>query len=88
MHIAIIDPEVDASLIKKYLNKAHTLFEYDVRYDPKNIDVLIIRSQVVVDKNLLDQHPSLTCIFRVGVGTEKIDLKACKAREILVFNTP
>lgn len=88
MQIAIIDPEVDSSLIMSYLNPEHTLFLYDEEHDTTTIDVMIIRSQTVVDTALLDTYTQVKCICRVWVGLEKVDRELCKARDIQVINTP
>ena len=88
MNIAILDPEVDRALIQKYIHPSHILIAYQENHNPESIDALIIRSQTIVDKILLDQYPKLQTIFRVGVGLEKVDLKSCKERNIKVINTP
>lgn len=88
MKIAILDPEVDISLIQKYLHPSHTLFAYQEKHDTGDIDAIMIRSQTVVDKNLLDHYPNLKTIFRVGVGLEKVDVEICKQRNIEIINTP
>lgn len=38
--------------------------------------------------DLLEQMPNLRCISRVGVGTDNIDLDACRKRGVMVLNTP
>jgi D-3-phosphoglycerate dehydrogenase len=50
--------------------------------------VIIIRSNISVDKNVLDDYPNLKFIARVWVGLDKIDLNECKNRNIKVLNTP
>lgn len=88
MYIAIIDPEVNHKYIQAYIDASHTIFLYDQKHKPQEIDALIIRSQITVDKALLDKYSQVAYIFRVGVGLEKVDLDACKKRNIQVINTP
>lgn len=70
----------------------------DVLYDPTLVDdparlaraaqncrALIVRNRTKVGGALLDQCPELRVIGRLGVGLERIDLEACRARNIRVF---
>ena len=69
----------------------------DVLYDPGLVDrpddlaaaarscrALIVRNRTRVDAALLDLCPDLRVIGRLGVGLERIDLAACKARGVVV----
>jgi (S)-sulfolactate dehydrogenase len=71
---------------------------FDVLYDPALVDrpadlaaavrparALIVRNRTVIDVKLLDHAPRLSCIGRLGVGLDTIDLEACKAREVAVY---
>ena len=53
-----------------------------------NVEIIIIRSKIIVDSNLLDSYPNLKFIARVGVWLDKINLEECKKRWIKVLNTP
>lgn len=70
----------------------------DVLYDPGLVDrptdlvaaaraarALIVRNRTRVDAALLDQCPRLEAVGRLGVGMERIDLEACRARGVAVF---
>ena len=70
---------------------------HDVLYDPDLVDrpedlalaardcrALIVRNRTRVDAALLDGCTKLRVIGRVGVGVERIDLDACKARGVVV----
>lgn len=48
----------------------------------------IVRSGTTVDEALLNAAPNLDVVARAGVGVDNIDLDACKARGVVVFNTP
>jgi D-3-phosphoglycerate dehydrogenase / 2-oxoglutarate reductase len=52
------------------------------------IDALIVRSAVTVDKSVLDAAPKLRAIGRAGVGVDNVDLPAATAAGVLVMNTP
>ncbi len=71
-----------------YLEKNNQIFEIWDNYKNDEIEVIIIRSKIKVDKDLLDKYPSLKFIARVWVGLDKIDLEECKKRNIKVLNTP
>lgn len=50
--------------------------------------VLLIRSKTRVTKELVDQAPALKLVIRGGVGLDNVDKDVCKARGIVVKNTP
>ncbi|MEK5392761.1 phosphoglycerate dehydrogenase [Margalitia sp. FSL K6-0131] len=75
----------------------HPNFEVD-RYDQLqpnklfsiigNYDVLIVRSQTNVTKELMDVAPRLRIIARAGVGVDNIDVEAATKKGIIVINAP
>lgn len=75
----------------------HPNFEVD-RYDQLepnelfsiigNYDVLIVRSQTNVTKELMDVAPRLRIIARAGVGVDNIDVDAATKKGIIVINAP
>ncbi len=71
---------------------------YDALYDPGLVDrpqelsaavggsrALIVRNRTQVRGNLLAAARKLSCVGRLGVGLDNIDLDACKARNIAVY---
>ncbi|HVW92532.1 MAG TPA: hydroxyacid dehydrogenase [Devosia sp.] len=71
---------------------------YAVSYDPGLVDrpeelgalladarVLIVRNRTQVRPALLEKAAKLTCVGRLGVGLDNIDVEACKARGIAVY---
>jgi D-3-phosphoglycerate dehydrogenase len=52
------------------------------------IDGAIVRSGTTVDETFLNRAEQLQVIGRAGVGVDNIDLEACKAHGVVVFNTP
>ena len=52
------------------------------------VQVLITRSETVVDKELLDLAPKLKIIARAAVGVSNIDIDYATQRGILILNTP
>ncbi|WP_187970800.1 hydroxyacid dehydrogenase [Aquibium microcysteis] len=70
---------------------------FDTLYDPALVDrpddlraavvsarALIVRNRTQVRGALLDAATSLTCVGRLGVGLDNIDVDACRARGIAV----
>jgi D-3-phosphoglycerate dehydrogenase / 2-oxoglutarate reductase len=51
-------------------------------------DVLIVRSSVSVDGDVIAKAPKLRVIGRAGVGVDNVDLPSATAAGILVMNTP
>ncbi|MEM1040248.1 MAG: hydroxyacid dehydrogenase [Pseudomonadota bacterium] len=71
---------------------------HDTHYDPALVDdgdalsamagiakCLIVRNRTQVRGSLLEAAGSLSCVGRLGVGLDNIDVVACKARDIAVF---
>lgn len=49
---------------------------------------LVVRTYTRVDEPLLAAAPLLRCVGRAGVGLDRIDLPACRARNVQVVHTP
>ena len=71
--------------------------KHDVLYDPGLVDrpadliaaakgcsALIVRNRTRIDAELLEKCTNLRVIGRLGVGLERIDLEACRARGVVV----
>lgn len=52
------------------------------------IDGVVIRSRIPVDRAFFESAPQLKFIARAGAGLENIDLDTAKARNVKVFNVP
>jgi len=76
-------PPETIELFKKYNIECYTAFSNDsFDYDA------ILAGTEKYDKQTIDKFPNLRIISRHGVGTDNIDLKYCKEKNIYVFNTP
>ena len=51
----------------------------------EDIKALIVRNRTQVNENLLTNAPNLSCIGRLGVGLDNIDLELCKKRSLEVY---
>src|SRR5687767_14800946 len=51
-------------------------------------DALIVRSATKVNKAFLKHATNLKLVVRAGIGVDNIDVAACKAKGVLVENTP
>lgn len=51
-------------------------------------DGLIVRSATKVNAALLEKATKLKIVIRAGIGVDNIDVKLCKAKGIVVENTP
>lgn len=54
----------------------------------QKIDGIIINSKIKADRELLDTHPSIQLIARLGSGLDIIDLPLCASRNIKVVSAP
>jgi len=89
MKIKILEdyPEIKLEYLE-YLKKWNKIFWFNDDFKEEEIDIIIIRSRVIVDRKLLDLYKNLKYICRVWVWLENIDLDECKKRNIKVLNTP
>ena len=46
---------------------------------------LIVRNKTLVTRELIENAPNLTCVGRLGVGLDNIDLNACEEHNITVY---
>jgi len=53
-----------------------------------NYDALIVRSQVRVDRSIIEKGDRLKIIARAGIGVDNIDIEAATQRGIIVVNAP
>ncbi len=79
--------------IKKYLKGILLPFSLNTPNLPKipnkpKIGIISIKSQSTIDKKVLNKLPNLKLIVTRTVGTDHIDLEACKNRGIVVKNIP
>ncbi|HXA00762.1 MAG TPA: phosphoglycerate dehydrogenase [Cytophagaceae bacterium] len=54
----------------------------------KNVSILCIRSKTQVTRKVLESANKLISIGAFCIGTNQIDLKACQAKGVAVFNAP
>ena len=59
--------------------------QQDIPNKMKDIKALIVRNRTKVSKNLLEKSPNLSCVGRLGVGLDNIDLTACRDKNIIVY---
>ena len=88
-------------LITEFMNEdAVNLLKkkYDVYYDISlaedsnslvklinKMKALIVRNKTLVSRELIENAPNLTCVGRLGVGLDNIDLNACEEQNITVY---
>ncbi len=53
-----------------------------------NYEILVIRSKIPIDKEILDKAEKLKIIGRYGAGTEGIDKQLCEQKGIKIINSP
>lgn len=77
-------PEIKKEYLK-YLEKKHEIFELSDNFSNLEIEILIIRSKIFIDKKILEKYPNIKYICRIWVWLEKIDLKLCEKKWIQVL---
>tara|TARA_Y100000748_G_C15452400_1_gene471486 strand:- start:150 stop:1073 length:924 start_codon:yes stop_codon:yes gene_type:complete len=90
--ILIVDPIHHSALeklSKRYnvINKIHPDRTKLIKLI-SNADVLILRSGVRLDENIIDNAEKLKLIARAGTGLDNIPVEYCKNKKIKVFNIP
>jgi len=91
--LAVLDMKnlVYSGYLKKYLQKNISSLSLTKKTLPQvknknKIEVVSIKSQSAIDKEVLKQLPNLKLIVTRTVGLDHIDLEACKARAVAVKN--
>ncbi|PPK85085.1 D-3-phosphoglycerate dehydrogenase [Neolewinella xylanilytica] len=86
--VYIMEP-VDERALKVLPEKDFTLVLPDAEpADWADIQALVVRGQVAVDRELIDRCPGLRVIVRNGVGVNNIDVAYATERGIQVLNVP
>src|SRR5438477_13011915 len=62
--------------------------EVIIQLQKGNIDGLIIRSRINIDKEVIDAAGNLKFIARAGAGMESIDVKYAEAKGICCLSSP
>ena len=93
MKILFIDT-VHPFLIEALRNDGHECIEgYKFSQDEvveaiRNVEGVVIRSRIQLDKKILDQAVKLIFIARAGAGMESIDVEHAKSKNISCLNSP
>lgn len=81
-------PEINPRYFKYLRDNWHKIFLHWHDVDKSRIDWIIVRSKVIVDKELIDSYPNLKYVCRVWVWTEKIDTDYLTRKNIKLLTTP
>jgi phosphoglycerate dehydrogenase-like enzyme len=85
LKVLVTDPEDDLAIERDVLG-ADTVIAGRAA-DPASVAVAIVH-QTAVDAAFLGGYPNLAAVVRLGVGYDKVDLAACRARGVRVANVP
>lgn len=85
MRVLVTEPEDDLAIERAILGD-HAVAA-GVAADAASIAVAIVH-QTPVDVPFLERYPGLVAVVRLGVGYDKVDLGACRARGVAVANVP
>jgi len=90
--ILIVDPvhEFAINELKKKFEVVYHLHpsNEEFRYLIKDVDAVVLRSGVKINKDIINAGKRLKIIARAGVGVDNIDITAAKEKNIIVFNIP
>ncbi len=92
MKILITDP-IDESAIEKLREFSEVFTRYGLEKSKiieeiQEVDVLVVRSKTIVDKEIIDAGKNLKAIVRAGVGLDNIDVNYAREKGVKVLNTP
>lgn len=85
MKVLVTEPEDDLALERAILGDGAVVA--GTAAEASAVAVAIVH-QTPVDTAFLDRHPRLAAVVRLGVGYDKVDLAACRARGVAVANVP
>ena len=87
----VISEFMDEAAVQRLKDAHDCIYDPGLVDDPDRLvgevsdaDVLIVRNRTQVRGALLEAASKLTCVGRLGVGLDNIDVAACRARDIAV----
>lgn len=88
----VIAEFMDEAAVDQLRARHDTLYDPDLVDRPDDLAVavaparaLVVRNRTKVTEALIAKAPGLSCVGRLGVGLDNIDLAACKARGVTVY---
>jgi D-3-phosphoglycerate dehydrogenase len=95
MPYKILSIDSTNSILQENIIKAGFDFSYFPSYEREdllqqihNYDCLIVRSKILIDKEIIDKGVRLRCIARVGSGMDAIDTQYAQKKGIICLNSP
>ncbi|HHE38738.1 MAG TPA: hypothetical protein ENL20_09225 [Candidatus Cloacimonetes bacterium] len=88
MKTLILEKMPDLFWEKIVKKKWDSYFITNKNFNKDNIEILIIRTQTVVDDKFMENYKNLKLIIRAGSGFDNIDILAAKKRNVVVCTTP
>lgn len=84
--------EAPPNIIQDYLSymvkKWHEIIPYEKKVDLLEVDWVIIRSKIAINKDFLQKYPNLKYVFRVWVWIDNVDAALLEEKKIILKNTP
>ena len=87
-HILESYPNINHKYLDYLKKNWHKIFLPFDDISKNNIDWIIVRSKIKVDKKLIDSYINLKYVFRVWVWVENIDINYLTKKNIILKNTP
>jgi len=88
----LITEFMDEDAINLLKNKYDVYYDISLAEDSNSLvklinkmKALIVRNKTLVTRELIENAPNLTCVGRLGVGLDNIDLNACEEQNITVY---
>ncbi len=60
----------------------------DIVKEIQNYEAIVVRSKILIDKEIIDKATKLKCIARVGAGMDAIDVEYAEKKGIKCLNSP
>ncbi len=70
------------------ISEGMNLSREDIISKQENFTGIVVRSRIVIDKEIIDNIPGLKFIARLGSGLENIDTAYCNRKKIICLNSP
>ena len=88
----LITEFMDEDAVNLLKNKYDVYYDISLAEDSNSLvklinkmKALIVRNKTLVTRELIENAPNLTCVGRLGVGLDNIDLNACEEQNITVY---
>jgi len=88
MHTLVLEKMPDLFWEKILKNNRENFFGVNSDFPDESVEIIIIRTNTIIDENFFKKYRNLKMIIRAGSGFDNIDILAAKKRNVAISTTP